>query len=66
MSSVVNNLGRSHGASALKIVDTESLTASCDIDGLNTILAKCGNSTVAELVLGKSGNELRIMSVIGK
>ena len=32
MSSVIYNLGRSHSTSALKIVDTYSLTASCDLN----------------------------------
>ena len=64
MSSVVNNLGRTHGRTALEEVDAESFAALCDVLCVNAVLAESCNSALADFVVGNSGYEFSIVTVI--
>ena len=52
MCSIVYNLGRSHGRTALQVVDTQSLTASCDVLGLYVVLSQSCYCALTDLVVG--------------
>lgn len=66
MCSIVYNLGRSHGRTALQVVDTQSLTASCDVLGLYVVLSQSCYCALTDLVVRNCGNELSVMTVVSQ
>ena len=66
MCSIVYNLGRSHGRTALQVVDTQSLTASCDVLGLYVVLSQSCYCALTDLVVRNCSNELSVMTVVSQ
>ena len=66
MCSIVYNLGRSHGRTALQVVDTQSLTTSCDVLGLYVVLSQSCYCALTDLVVRNCSNELSVMTVVSQ
>ena len=64
MSSVVNDLGRTHRRAALEEVNAESFAGLSDVLGLNAVLAESCDSALADFVVGNSGYELSVVTVV--
>ena len=66
MSTVVNNVGSSHCRTGLQVVDTQSLTASCDVLGSYVVFSQSCYCTITNGVSRYSGNELCIMTIVSQ